>query len=227
MSLILQLETATTVCSVALSYHGELLALKEENKGFTHAEHLTVFIEEVMRKANKSMSEIDAIAVSKGPGSYTGLRIGVATAKGLCYALNKPLIAINSLASLAAGASAKYSNKNYFCPMLDARRMEVYCALYAQNGTEVVSTEALILDEFSFKEKLDENEILFFGDGAAKFSSICKHPNAKFDLEIQPSAGNMIGMANEKFQLQQFEDLAYFEPFYLKEFYTPTAKTKV
>lgn len=226
MSLILHLETATTVCSVALSSHGKLLALKEENKGFTHAEHLTVFIEEVMRNADKSLSELDAIAVSKGPGSYTGLRIGVATAKGLCFALNKPLIAINTLSSMAYGASVKYKNSIYLCPMLDARRMEVYTALYTQHGVEVMPTEALILDQYSFQQKLDDSEILFFGDGAVKFKELSNHPHAKFDSELQPSAGNMIHLANEKFEQQLFEDLAYFEPYYLKEFYSPAAKAK-
>jgi tRNA threonylcarbamoyladenosine biosynthesis protein TsaB len=226
MSLILHLETATTVCSVALSFEGKLIVLKEENKGFTHAEHLTIFIEEVMQKGNQSFENIDAIAVSKGPGSYTGLRIGVATAKGLCFGLGKPLLAVNTLSSLAFGASLKHSHAKYLCPMLDARRMEVYTALYHQNLEEISPTEALILNDNSFNEKLLENEMLFFGDGAAKFQEICKHHHAKFDLELQPSAKNMIDSAYEKYQQQLFEDLAYFEPFYLKEFYSPTAKAK-
>jgi tRNA threonylcarbamoyladenosine biosynthesis protein TsaB len=226
MSLILHLETATTVCSVALSYDGKLIALKEENKGFTHAEHLTVFIEEVMQKSNQAFSNLDAIAVSKGPGSYTGLRIGVATAKGLCFGLGKPLLAINTLSSMAFGASLKHSQLKYFCPMLDARRMEVYTALYHQNLEEISPTEALILNDSSFNEKLLENEVLFFGDGAPKFQEICNHRHAKFDLELQPSAANMVGLAYNKYQQQLFEDLAYFEPFYLKEFYSPTSSTK-
>ena len=226
MSLILHLETATTVCSVALSYEGKLIALKEENKGFTHAEHLTVFIEEVMQKANRAFENLDAIAVSKGPGSYTGLRIGVATAKGLCFGLGKPLLAVKTLSSMAFGASIKHSHIKYFCPMLDARRMEVYTALYHQSLEEISPTEALILNDNSYNEKLLEYEVLFFGDGAAKFQEICKHQHAKFDLELQPSAANMVGLAHEKYQQQLFEDLAYFEPFYLKEFYSPAAKTK-
>jgi tRNA threonylcarbamoyladenosine biosynthesis protein TsaB len=226
MSLILHLETATTVCSVALSYEGELIALKEENKGYTHAEHLTVFIEEVMYKANKSMIQLDAIAVSKGPGSYTGLRIGVATAKGLSYGLNKPLIAINSLSSMAFGAVSQHPQVTYFCPMLDARRMEVYTALYNKIGDEIINTQALILDETSFNQKLNQSDILFFGDGAQKFKEICSHSNAKFDLEIQPSAANMIALAYQKYQQDLFEDVAYFEPYYLKEFYSPAAKIK-
>jgi len=224
--LILHLETATTVCSVALSEGGNLLAIKEENKGFTHAEHLTVFIDEVMQKGNRTYESIDAIAVSKGPGSYTGLRIGVATAKGLCFGLGKPLLAINTLASMCTGAIAKYNNFAFYCPMLDARRMEVYTAIYNHTGASVLDTAAMILDELSFNEKLSNNEILYFGDGAFKFKEICKNPNAKFDLEILPSAANMIEIAHQKYEAQNFEDLAYFEPFYLKEFYTPGPKTK-
>ena len=224
MSLILHIETATTVCSVSLAYEGKLLALKEENKGYTHAEHLTIFIEEVMQMAMKSFDELEAVAVSMGPGSYTGLRIGVATAKGLCFGLNKPLIAISTLAAMVKGASMSYKNVNSFCPMLDARRMEVYTAIYNQIGEERQAISALILSEHSFEERLKNNEILFFGDGAPKFKEVCKHVNAKFDLELQPSAAHMINLAYNKFQMKQFEDVAYFEPYYLKEFYTPTAK---
>ncbi len=227
MSLILHLETATTVCSVSLAYEGKTLALKEENKGFTHAEHLTIFIEEVMQIAGKSYNEIDAIAISKGPGSYTGLRIGVATAKGLCYGINKPLIAINTLASMMQGAVQKYPNYTLFCPMLDARRMEVYTALFNQHGHTIAPTEALILSNESFEKELTSNEILFFGDGATKFKEINTSVNAKFDLELMPSSVNMVEIAYQKYINKAFEDLAYFEPFYLKEFYTPTAKAKV
>jgi len=226
MSLILHLETATTVCSVALAFEGKLLELKEENKGFTHAEHLTVFIEDVMQKAGKSFSDLNAVAVSKGPGSYTGLRIGVATAKGLCYGLNTPLIAVNTLASMAKGAAAKYQNLSVFCPMLDARRMEVYTALYDQQGNNIKPTEALILDENSFTALLEKNEVLFFGDGSKKLHDMLKHPHAKFDLEFLPSAANIVEIAYQKYSDESFEDLAYFEPFYLKEFYTPAAKAK-
>lgn len=222
MSLILHLETATTVCSVALSYEGKLLFLKEENNGYTHAEHLTLFIEEVMQSAGKSYTDLDAVAVSKGPGSYTGLRIGVATAKGLCFGLGKPLVAINTLHALAKGASLKHKNNFQVCPMLDARRMEVYTALYDKAGNTISATEALILSDDSLKNQLDKNEILFVGDGAIKFKEICKHQNAHYDLSIEASAAYMIDLAYEKFNTMAFEDLAYFEPFYLKEFYTPS-----
>lgn len=226
MSLILHLETATTVCSVALAHEGKLLALKEENKGFTHAEHLTLFIQDVMQMAGKSFHELDAIAVSKGPGSYTGLRIGVATAKGLCYGLNKPLLAVNTLAAMTKGASLKHSRMHLFCPMLDARRMEVYAAVFDQSLQEIIPTEAVILTNESYAELLEQNEILFFGDGAHKFREITAHSNALFDLEILPSAANIVEQAYHNFIEKKVENVAYFEPFYLKEFYTPAAKVK-
>jgi tRNA threonylcarbamoyladenosine biosynthesis protein TsaB len=226
MSLILHLETATTVCSVALSYEGKLISVKEENKGFTHAEHLTVFIEEVLLSVNKTFASLDAIAVSKGPGSYTGLRIGVATAKGLCYGLGKPLIGVNTLASIAVGANYKNNKISNVCAMLDARRMEVYTAIFDKKGNEIKATEALILDETSLAKELEMDEILFVGDGAKKFKEICSHPHAKFDLDFHPSAAHMIDIAYQKFQLKQYEDVAYFEPFYLKEFYSPVKKIK-
>lgn len=225
MSLILHLETATTVCSVALGFEGKLIAIKEENKGFTHAEHLTLYIEEVMQMAGKSFEALDAVAVSKGPGSYTGLRIGVATAKGLSFGLNKPLIAINTLSSMATGAAKTYKELNFFCPMLDARRMEVYTAIYNHQGEALIPTAAVILNEKYLENQLDISEILFFGDGALKFKEICSHRNAKFDLDLAPSAANMIALSYRNYTQAQFEDLAYFEPFYLKEFYTPPAKT--
>jgi tRNA threonylcarbamoyladenosine biosynthesis protein TsaB len=225
MSLILHIETASTVCSVALAYEGKLLSLKEENKGYTHAEHLTLFIEEVMHMAGKKMSDLAAVSVSKGPGSYTGLRIGVATAKGLCYGLGKPLIAINTLNAMAKGASQKHQSIDLFCPMLDARRMEVYTSLINKRGDVIEETQALILSEGAFEERLNENEILFFGDGSQKFNEIIINVNAKFDFEIMPSALYMIELAYTSYQSKTFENLAYFEPFYLKEFYSPAAKT--
>lgn len=225
MSLILHLETATTVCSVALSFEGKQIALIEENKGYTHAEHLTLFIEEAMHKAGKKLNELSALSVSKGPGSYTGLRIGVATAKGICYGLNIPLIAINSLTSLAYGARIHHPKNNYYCPMIDARRMEVYTALYKQENI-IIDTEARILNSNSYSEILQDYKVLFLGDGALKFKELCHHENAQFDLNLKPSAAFMVGLAYKKFLRKEFEDLAYFEPFYLKEFYTPEPKLK-
>ena len=216
--LLLLLETATTMCSVALSKNGKILAIKEINNGYTHAENITVFITDVCEKAQIKLPEIAAIAISKGPGSYTGLRIGVATAKGLCYALNKPLIAINTLEAMAYGQLPKDENALY-CPMIDARRMEVYCALLDAKNNFVKQTSAEIISENSFSEFLHEQKIYFFGDGAAKCKqTLSHHKNAIFIEDIFPSAQNMIPLAQQAFEKNNFENLAYFEPYYLKEF---------
>jgi len=223
MALILCIETATTVCSVVLAKDGKLISIREINKGYTHAENITIFIDEVLKEAKLKPTDIDAVCVSKGPGSYTGLRIGVSTAKGLCYALDKPLLSINSLFSMAEGVrNSQFSILNSqfcFCPMIDARRMEVYCAIYNQSGAEVKPTCAEIIDENSFADLLSKNKIYFFGDGAEKCKAILsKHKNAVFVSDIFPSAKNMIKLAEEKYNQKQFEDVAYFEPYYLKEF---------
>jgi len=223
LPLILNIETATTVCSVALAKDGELISYKEQNEGYTHAENLTVFIEEVVSKSGYTFKDVDAIAVSKGPGSYTGLRIGVSTAKGVCFALDKPLISINTLLSLAKSqiesSTFKVSGSVLLCPMLDARRMEVYCAIYDSELNYIKETSAEIIDEHSFLEMLQKNKIIFFGDGAAKCKEVLsKNSNAIFIDDIFPSAKNMITLSEEAFEKKQFEDVAYFEPFYLKDF---------
>jgi tRNA threonylcarbamoyladenosine biosynthesis protein TsaB len=222
MALILNLETATTVCSVSLGKDGQLLALKEHFGDYSHSENLTLFIEDVLQQANLKLSDIDAIAVSKGPGSYTGLRIGVSTAKGLCYSLDKPLIASPTLKCLAhtiSNSKLQISDSALFCPMIDARRMEVYCAVYDVNNKEIKSTAAEIIDENSFVDLLKENTIYFFGDGAEKCKSVLsKNKNAIFLDDIFPSAKNMIPLSEQAFNNKQFEDIAYFEPFYLKDF---------
>lgn len=225
MALILNLETATTVCSVSLAKDGVLLAIKELNEDYTHAENLTVFIEDVLKQSQLKLEDIDAIAVSKGPGSYTGLRIGVSTAKGLCYSADKPLIAINTLEHLAAAviianptSNAQHST-SLFCPMIDARRMEVYCAVYDFNGNEIKPTAAEIIDEHSFSELLKDNTICFFGDGSAKCQEVLAgNKNAVFIPDIVPSAKDMITLSEKHFNEKRFEDVAYFEPFYLKDF---------
>jgi len=221
MALLLHIETATSVCSVALSEHGKLLSLKEENKKNTHAENITLFISHVLNEAGKKNSDLDAIAVSAGPGSYTGLRIGVSTAKGFCYALDRPLIAINTLQALAF--KIRISNFEFrnslLCPMIDARRMEVFCALYDDNLNEIQSASPKIIHENSFSDLLKENKIYFFGDGAEKCKTVLSHQtNAIFIDNIFPSASSMIDIAEKKFQQKQFENLALFEPFYAKEF---------
>ncbi|MGQ0827399.1 MAG: tRNA (adenosine(37)-N6)-threonylcarbamoyltransferase complex dimerization subunit type 1 TsaB [Bacteroidota bacterium] len=357
MALILNLETATTVCSVSLAKDGDLLTFKEHTGDYSHAENLTLFIDDVFQQAKLKLSDIDAVAVSKGPGSYTGLRIGVSTAKGLCYSLNKPLIAINTLQHLSLALSegegtnparispryftagkldwsssvinAKENRKNQteaekiiwqhlrankleykfrrqhpidkyivdfaciekrliieidgkihdhqieedairteelikcgfkvirfkneqviveidnvikairselknsisplsfgegrgevlFCPMIDARRMEVYCAIYNSDNKEIKTTAAEIIDENSFADLLETNQVIFFGDGADKCKSILsKNKNAIFIDGIFLSAKNMISLSEQAFINKQFEDAAYFEPFYLKDF---------
>lgn len=229
MALILCIETATTMCSVALGRDGKVIASKELNSGYTHAENLTLFIEEALTQAKIKFSELDAVAVSKGPGSYTGLRIGVSSAKGLCYALEKPLISMSTLYSMFTIAqrlqTTNHQLQTLFCPMLDARRMEVYCAVYDENGKEVRPVAAEIIDENSFAELLNEHRMIFFGDGAEKCKAILDHhDNAFFMDDVFPSARAMVALAEEKFSKKEFEDVAYFEPFYLKDFVGTTKK---
>lgn len=215
MGLILCLETATKNCSVALSENGSVIAFKElATEGYSHAENLHIFIGEVIKQASKKLSDLDAIAVSKGPGSYTGLRIGVSAAKGLCYSLDIPLISIETLDILAQQVKEKTS----IIPMLDARRMEVYSAIYDDSKKRIRKTEAQILDENSFKEHLSKVKTTFIGDGASKFKSICSHPNASFIITALPSAKEMAILVKEKFNINDIEDVAYFEPYYLKDF---------
>jgi len=229
LALILNIETATTVCSVALAKDGNLISYKEQNEGYTHAENLTVFIEEVISKSGYAFKDIDAVSVSKGPGSYTGLRIGVSTAKGLCYALDKPLIALNTLlhTTLPVIASLKSNILNLtslFCPMIDARRMEVYCSLFDSNLNELYPTSAEIVDDFFLNKLVSplggvRGGIVFFGDGTAKCKDVLsKNENVVFIDNVFPSAKNMITLSDHAFANKQFEDVAYFEPFYLKDF---------
>ena len=218
---ILCLETSTKACSVALGQNGKVRAVKESlDEKYSHAENLTLYIEEVCCQANIRLQDVDAIAVSKGPGSFTGLRIGVSTAKGLCYALDKTLIAINSLEAMALGqiSNLKSQISNLFCPMIDARRMEVYCAIYDEQRNEIIKTSAEIIDENSFSDLFKKNKIYFFGDGAEKCKSKISHPNAIFIDGVNPSAKFMTPIAEKYFSKKKFEDVAYFEPFYLKDF---------
>lgn len=214
---ILNIETSTTNCSVSIGKEGRLLAIREENhKHYSHSEQLHLFIEEVVREAGIGFEELDAIAVGKGPGSYTGLRIGVSTAKGLCFSLDKPLISVLTLAILAK--QAKVSANEYIVPMLDARRMEVYSAVFDSKGTQIRETQAEILDENSFSEYLKAGKVHFLGNGAEKFKSLVSSPNAVFIEDKFPSSREMISFSEEKFEQGNFEDVAYFEPFYLKDF---------
>ena len=217
MALILCLETATKSCSVALAKDGDLLHFKYEvSKNYSHSEQLTPFIESLIQEQGIAFSDLDAIAVSKGPGSYTGLRIGVSTAKGLCYALDKPLISISTLEAMASGMQKKYPNMLY-CPMIDARRMEVYTAIF-QEGKQLTDIEAHIVESDSFSKILEKEEVLFFGDGADKCQGLITHTNATFITNVYPSAKDMVVIAENAFVQQQFENVAYFEPYYLKDF---------
>ena len=228
MATLLQIETATQVCSAAVSVDGETIALKELAAQNIHAGSLTLFIREVMQQAGVRYQDLDAIAVSKGPGSYTGLRIGVSTAKGICFAQDKPLIGIDTLQMMAKGfLSANSSYTGLICPMIDARRMEVFTALYDHQLTEILPVSAKIIDEESFRSELNGQQITFIGDGAMKCNTSIRSANAAFsDLNFN-SAANMSGLAFNAFTLGQFEDVAYFEPYYLKDFVITQAKKKV
>lgn len=215
MTLILHLETSTKACSVALSKDGSLIALKESlSDEFSHSENLTVFIQTVIKEAGIELKDLSAISVASGPGSYTGLRIGVSTGKGLCYSLDKPLIAIDSLISLAVIAKEKHPSSN-LCAMIDARRKEVYCAIYSADLSQVKPITADILDEHSY---LEFEPFIYFGDGAEKMQEDWQGRNCTADIELHASAKGQISLALEKFKAQQFEDVAYFEPYYLKDF---------
>ncbi len=223
MSVILQIETATTSCSVALAIDGKVVAFKQINERNIHAEVITLFIDELVASANLTYDNLDAIAVSSGPGSYTGLRIGVSTAKGLCFALDKPLIAIETLEAMAYGIihsdDFTVDEGALLCPMIDARRMEVYCALFDAHGQKVRSTSADIIDEQSFAEELNKHKVIFFGDGADKCeAALGTNLNAQFLPGFVNSATFLSQKAAEKFDKKEFEDVAYFEPYYLKDF---------
>lgn len=215
MAYILNIETATKNCSVSLAHKGVTIAVQEiATQGFSHAEKLHVFIESICEQNNLPLSQLQAIAVSKGPGSYTGLRIGVSAAKGLCYALEIPLIAIDTLAILA---QQLHIEKGIIVPMLDARRMEVYTAFYTKDYQQMKPVEALVIDESSFGKT---SEILhLIGDGIEKLKETLTEEKFIFHDEITyPSAKEMSFLSFEKYKKSDFEDVAYFEPYYLKDF---------
>ncbi len=235
MALILSIETATNSCSIALSKDGVVLAAEESFVRNTHSALITVLIESVLANAGKVFHEIDAVAAGEGPGSYTGLRIGVATAKGLCYALEKPLIAISTLQAMSFGMQLAMNGFQLpdpmlpllFCPMIDARRMEVYCAIYDSSGKEIQKPSAEIITENSFSGIMDQNILVFAGDGTLKCKPLLEHfPNVVFLDDFNASARYMATLAEERFSESRFEDLAYFEPFYLKDFVAGKPKVK-
>lgn len=216
MAWILNLETAGTNCSVSLFKGPELVALREDNSpGYSHAELLHLYIEEVVKEAGISLSDLQAIAVSMGPGSYTGLRIGVASAKGLCFALDIPLISIPTLESLAWQLSP---SDGVIVPLMDARRMEVYTAVFDATHQQIEPTIAKVIDEGSFQELGQKGAVHFLGTGTTKCAAVMEHPNFVFYPGLFPSSREMGKLAFDKYQRQAFEDLAYFEPYYLKDF---------
>jgi tRNA threonylcarbamoyladenosine biosynthesis protein TsaB len=228
-TLILSLETSSPVCSVALHRDGSLVGQSELRLEKSHSSHLTVLVNQLLENAQSTLADLSAVAVSDGPGSYTGLRIGGAAAKGLCFALDVPLIAIGTLAAMAQQVAAYTADAEsvLFCPMLDARRMEVYSALYTADGTPVLAPAPLLLDSDTLAEQLAHHRLLFFGNGAAKFQPlVADNLNAGFLTGIEPSAIAVGELAQAAFARQDFRDVAYYEPFYLKEVYTTTPKPR-
>ncbi len=216
MSYILNIETTTKNCSVSIAADGKILALEEINDGnYAHAEFLNPFIDAVLKKSNLNFKDLNAIAVSKGPGSYTGLRIGVSTAKGLCFALNLPLIAVDTLTVLSKSIAVA---AGYIIPMLDARRMEIYSAVFNAKNEKILPTHALIIEENTFDQWLSTGKVHFVGDAVDKCATAIHHPNAVFYKNTFPSAKDMVALSHVAFQNKNFEDLAYFEPYYLKDF---------
>lgn len=221
MSCILHIETSTDVCSVAVSQDGACIFEREDHSGPNHSVKSGVFIDEALSFVESQLIQLDAVAVSQGPGSYTGLRIGVSTAKGICYGQGIPLIAVPTLQLLCVPVllREKAAEDNaLLCPMIDARRMEVYAALYDRSLHEVRTVGADVVDDLTYKEYLDERPVYFFGNGAAKCMEAINHPNAHFIEGVEPLARWMFPLAERRFFDQQFEDVAYFVPFYLKDF---------
>ena len=218
--MLLCIETSGKNCSVALFEGLQLVSIREvHTEQFSHSENLHVFIEQVLKESNLQPKAIEAIAISAGPGSYTGLRIGVSTAKGLCYGWDIPLIALPTLRILAEQVSYEFTDIEYIIPMIDARRMEVFTAVYSHDFSPILGERAEILIESTFDTYLNKGKTIFLGDGITKFQAICKHKNAYFWENKFPAAKQMGRLALEKYQAQAFEDIAYFEPFYLKEVY--------
>ena len=232
MALILVIETSTEVCSVSLIKDGVLLDLIESEEGQNHARLVTVFAENLLSRSNLQSKELNAVAISKGPGSYTGLRIGASTAKGICYAGQIPLIAVGTLEAMAKHVALnrtqfgiRESKQTLFCPMIDARRMEVYSMLLDEKGAVLKPITAEIIDDSFLAHELSDKQVVFFGNGSAKCEKVIKSPNALFLHNIKASAKHMTELVWEAYNNNQFEDVAYFEPFYLKDF-VATVSTK-
>jgi tRNA threonylcarbamoyladenosine biosynthesis protein TsaB len=221
VSYILNIDTAVVTASLCLAKDDAVMKLKINPSQKDHASWLHVAIKEMMEEAGISLQELDAIAVSSGPGSYTGLRVSMATAKGLCYALQKPLITVGTLKMMAV--AAREASTDLLCPMIDARRMEVFTAVYDHSLSEILSPVNIILEKESFKELLEKHSILFFGNGSEKFRSLISHPNASFK-NLEATAEHMTGLSFSQFKNKEFADLAYTEPYYGKAFYTTFVK---
>ena len=235
MPLILSLDTSTQICSVALASEGKLLGTRESTDDKSHSRLLSVFIQELLSENSLEASGLDAIAVSMGPGSYTGLRIGVSTAKGIAYGIDIHLIGISTLDALVSGALQNKEIKSILakesttmlCPMIDARRMEVYTAVYSSSGKMTEDVSASIIDENSYIKSLEKGKIVFFGNGAGKCMEKITHPNAVFIDSIETSAVYMVPLAEKSWKQKKFENVAYFEPFYLKDFIATIPKNKI
>jgi tRNA threonylcarbamoyladenosine biosynthesis protein TsaB len=224
--LLLSIDSSTRGSSVALHQQSQLLATYELYTDKSSSGMLTTLIQQVVKDSGYELADLDAVVVAKGPGSYTGLRVGVSTAKGICYALDKPLIAINTLEAMFMQVKNFFPINTLFCPMIDARRMEVYSAVFDQSGNTILATQAIIIQQNSFAELLENNQIVFFGDGAQKCRDIFSNqPNAIFiNEEIRPSAKTVGLLAVKAFENSEFENVANFEPYYLKDFMTPPSR---
>jgi tRNA threonylcarbamoyladenosine biosynthesis protein TsaB len=225
MPYLLCIETATEVCSVAIFKDDKPVSVEEIDSGNAHASLLVVLIQQAIKKINLPMNKLDAIVVSKGPGSYTGLRVGVSTAKGICYALNKPLIAVNTLHALVNTYQMQHpQNKALVCPMIDARRMEVYTTIINPSGQVFLPTEAKIINSSSFEEVLNKEKVIFIGNGAEKCKTLITSKNAVFETAIRCSSVGLGSLGLDLFNRAETENLAYFEPYYLKDFVGTTPK---
>ena len=240
MERIILIETSTALCSTALAEDGAITSYRESSAPKAHASLTAVFIEEMLEERGLTLADCDAICVSMGPGSYTGLRVGVSTAKGLCFGSGKPLIAAGTLDTLVAQAAMEIPGQSdngrdiadlakdlkYIVPMIDARRMEVYSAVFTPDGKQLTETAPAIIDENSFAQELAQGPVLFIGDGAGKCADVIRHPDAIF-IQCHPKASAMLSPALMAYKEKRFEDVAYFEPFYLKEFVATVSKKKL
>ena len=227
MERIILIETSTALCSAALAENGEITAYRESSAPKAHASLTAVFIQEMLQERSLELSDCDAVCISMGPGSYTGLRVGTSTAKGLCFGSGKPLVAVGTLDTLVAQAddssisAIDLKDVRHIVPMIDARRMEVYTAVWERNEKgeweQRTETSPMIIEEESFSEFLEQGKVLFIGDGAGKCAEVIKHPDAHF-VQCWPKASSMLKPALKAYKEKRFEDVAYFEPFYLKEF---------